>query len=96
MSEEQQPQKTDDQLKAELIVCWMDKFSKAFAVPVEDRRVEIYIERLAGYSVKKLEKALSQALDNEQRFPTIAAIRQWIHPLEDPRNPRKEYRDLSK
>lgn len=82
--------------KAALIARWLQKYGQAFGMAVDDRKVDVYIERLSGYSVKKLERALAMALDNEQRFPTIAAIRQWIEPLEDPKNPRKEYRDLTK
>jgi hypothetical protein len=80
--------------KAVMIVQWLMKYGQAHDQPVPDGKANIYIERLSRYPVKKLVVALEQAMDNEFRFPSIAAIRQWIEPLEDPRNPRTHYPNL--
>jgi hypothetical protein len=92
---ENQEQKTPQASeKAALIAMWMQRYGQAFDQPVPDGKVTAYIERLSRYPMKKLEIALEKAMDNEFRFPSIAAIRQWIEPLEDPKNPRVTYPNL--
>jgi hypothetical protein len=81
--------------KEAMFLALMNKIGTAFREEVSDARLAVYWERLKRYNAKKLERALTDALDSEFRFPSIAAIRQWIEPLEDPKNPRMTYPNLA-
>jgi hypothetical protein len=69
----------------------MEALANAFDVPMKDARLKVYWSRLGRYNTVALEKALSQALDNETRFPSIADIRKYLEPLLDPRRPPTTY-----
>lgn len=69
----------------------MEALANAFDVPMKDARLKVYWSVLGRYDTAALGKALSQALENETRFPSIADIRKYLGPLLDPKHPPTTY-----